>query len=165
MKEYFFTTTKEQIPEEFVSLHDVQIERILSRDNTVVLTCRNCYQVVKSGKVSFVKNGVISIKGFSPSDYSCHVFYGKPTAAGEVLIGLPISLEEMDCFLQESNTVIELFQEYYSPTGILFKGNIFPLQITLGGVSWKHVTIEIMENPTIEYTGLFCSDDQAGTET
>jgi len=153
MKKYVHKRSINNPSEEYISLHDVRISQIKKNKRGIGFICEDPYTVVKEGIIYSVSKGSVHFEGVDFSDCECYVFYGKASSEGEMLVGVPITVSEINNFLKKKNSTIELNEEYVSYSGILFHGDLRPYQEGLG-VDWKHVVIKIISNTIIEYSGI-----------
>ena len=144
---------------EFVSLHDVNISQIKIVKNGIRLVCQDCFTFEKEGKVFLVSKGTVLYEKAKSYDCRCYALCGKSSSIGEILFGIPITIKELNDYLSNNNSTIELFEEYYSDTGeVLLRGSVEPYKEDLG-MDWKYVIIKIMTNAAIKYSG-FIEDNK-----
>ena len=151
-RKYSYTKPIVSTSKEYVTMHDVNIKQIKKGKKGILLVCQDPFTFVKDGKTFYVSDGNVLFEGAESYDCECHAFYGKATSNGEILVGIPVTINELNQYLVQNNYTIEIHEEYYNYSGTLLKGLIRPYQDDLG-IDWKYKVIRIMLNTTIKFSG------------
>lgn len=132
------------------SICDSQIYRIDSGLDSTRFYFHNGNFEVGDGQTIIRKAGYIEFPNCGSDEFTCVLFKRRASDRGSLLAGIPISLSELNCLLQEQKVWLEPYLELYDFNYLYWRGSLLPN--TSEELS-DRVDIEVGGQYTIKFVG------------